>query len=218
VCAAPTPPAPAAEANAAAELATAYLRTDHSAFIAAASTPAAHAPTPPTDNNAYRTSIRHDNGVYSAIAATADHQSVFVGHALHKASHEHGDLELFSESRQVGAQNELQVGVLRAATPHSLSIGALHLSGTLEGDTARVNVGTHNDDGSHGFNIGAAATAIGAEGTVEYSGWSLTFGESLSVGGGFSSGGARDIDGDGATERCFKGSLGPLTLGVCTEL
>jgi len=142
---------------------------------------------------------------------------VFVAHALHKSNHEHRDLELASESRQVGAQNELQVGLLRAAT-NTFSLGGLHLSGNVEVGTARVTAGTHNDDGSHGFNLGATANAIGVEGTVEYSGWSLTLGESLSAGGGFSSGEARDIDGDGAPERCFKGSLGPYTVGFCTEL
>jgi len=41
---------------------------------------------------------------------------------------------------------------------------------------------------------------------------------SLSSGAGVSSGEDRDIDGDGVRERCFKGSLGPLTLGFCDEL
>jgi hypothetical protein len=142
---------------------------------------------------------------------------VFAAHALHKSDHEHGTLEIGSESQQVGAQNEYQVGVVRAGT-NTISLGGLRLSGNVETGTARVNAGTHNDDGSHGFNLGAAATAVGVEGTVEYSGWSLTLGESLSVGGGFSSGEGRDIDGDGAPERCFKGSLGPYTIGFCTEL
>jgi len=171
VCAAPSPPS-AAEANAAAELATAYLRTDHSAFLEASKAPGTPtSPTPETDNNAYRTTIRHDNGSYSAIGFTEDKQSVFVAHALHKSDDEHGTLEIASEY-----------------------------------------------DGSHGCNAGAAATAIGLEATVEYSGWSFTFGEALSMGGGFSSGEARDIDGDGSPERCFKGSLGPYTVGFCTEL
>jgi hypothetical protein len=216
VCTVSNPPS-AAEANAAAELATAYLRTDHSAFIEASKAPSTPTPTAPTDNNAYRTSIRHDNGAYSAIGFTEDQQSVFVGHAAHKSDHEHGNLEIASESRQVGAQNEFQVGALRAGT-RTIDLAGVHLTGSLEAGTARLNAGTHNDDGSHGFNAGAAATAVGVEATVEYSGWSLTLGESLSVGGGFSSGEARDIDGDGSPERCFKGSLGPYTIGVCTEL
>jgi len=217
VCAAPSPPSEP-EANAAAELATAYLRTDHSAFIEASKAPSAPpSPTPDTDNNAYRTTIRHDNGIYSAVGVTEDKQSAFVGHALHKSDHEHGTLEIDSESRQVGAQNEFQVGALRAGT-HTINQDGVHLTANLEAGTARVNLGTHNDDGSHGFNLGAAATSIGAEATVEYSGWSFTFGEAISAGGGFSSGGARDIDGDGKPERCFKGSLGPMTLGFCTEL
>jgi hypothetical protein len=217
LCAAPSP-ASEAEANAAAELATAYLRTDHSTFIEASKTPSPPTrPTPETDNNAYRTTVRHDNGTYSAISLTEDQQSTFVAHALHKSDHEHGTLELASESRQVGAQNEIQVGVLRAGT-HTINLDGVHLTATVETGTARFNAGTHNDDGSHGFNLGLAATSIGAEATVEYSGWSFTFGEALSAGGGFSSGGGRDIDGDGHPERCFKGSLGPLTLGFCTEL
>jgi hypothetical protein len=217
VCAAPSPPS-AADANAAAELATAYHRTDHSAFIEASKAPSPPTtPTPETDNNAYRTTLRHDNGTYSAIDFTEDKQSVFVAHAVHKSDHEHGTLELASESRQVGEQNEFQVGVLRAGT-HTIDLDGVHLTANVEAATARLNVGTHNDDGSHAFNAGASATAVGVETTVEYSGWSFTFGEALSVGGGFSSGEARDIDGDGSPERCFKGSLGPLTLGICTEL
>src|SRR5450631_2567297 len=93
VCAAPNPPSEQ-KANASAELATAYLRTDHSAFIEASKAPSTPAPTPPTDNNAYRTSVRHDNGAYSHIGFTEDQQSVFVAHALHKSNHEHGDLEV----------------------------------------------------------------------------------------------------------------------------
>ncbi|HEX3852989.1 MAG TPA: hypothetical protein VHW01_18630 [Polyangiaceae bacterium] len=216
VCAAPSPPSEA-DTNAAAELATAYLRTDHSAFIEASKAPSAPpSPTPETDNNAYRTTIRHDNGIYSHVGVTEDKQSAFAAVALHKSDHEHGTLELASFSEQVGAQHEFQVGLLRAGT-HSINLDGVHLTANFEAGTARVNGGTHNDDGSHGFNLGAGATAIGAEATVEYSGWSFTFGESLAVGGGFSSGEARDIDGDGRPERCFKGNLGPLTVGFCTE-
>jgi hypothetical protein len=117
---------------------------------------------------------------------------------------------------KAGPQNEAQIGLLQRTD--SATVGGLHLSTTLEAATARVNLGTHNDDGSKGVNAGAMATAVGTEVTAEYSGWSLTAGISASVGAAFSTGEGRDIDGDGKPERCFKGSFLIATLGVCTEL
>jgi hypothetical protein len=83
--------------------------------------------------------------------------------------------------------------------------------------TARANAGIHNDDGSEGANLGALATGAGVEATVGYSGWSVTAGASISAGVAVSSG-ERNVDGDDVPERCFKASIGPATLGFCSEL
>jgi hypothetical protein len=83
---------------------------------------------------------------------------------------------------------------------------------------ANAHLGSQNGDGSQGENVGAMATGIGVDGTVEYSGWSLTVGLSASLGASVSSGEGRDLDGDGKAERCFSVSFGPLTLGECDEL
>lgn len=115
-----------------------------------------------------------------------------------------------------GREFDLQAGVIHADGRSELR-GFL-LSGSADGATARVNLGSENDDGSEGCNVGAMATVVGVEGTVERDGWSATAGVSLSWGVAFSSGEGRDIDRDGKPEQCFKGSLGPLTFGVCTEL
>ncbi len=118
-------------------------------------------------------------------------------------------------SVQAGRQFDVQAGVEHLAE-QSESFG-FHVSGSLDVATVRANLGSENDDGSEGVNVGAMATAVGAEVTLEQNGTSVTMGASASLGIAFSSGAGRDVDGDGIPERCFKGSLGPLTLGVCTE-
>ena len=121
----------------------------------------------------------------------------------------------FASGHGPGLQFQPEVGASR--TTANAVLDGVHFSGTLDFATAGLHAGVENDDASHGANLGAAATLVGAEITVEYHGYSFTFGESVSVGGGFSSG-DRDVDGDGIRERCFKGSIGPLTFGFCDEL
>jgi hypothetical protein len=111
-------------------------------------------------------------------------------------------------------QKQIDLGSARA-TVHGTADG-VHLTGSLDVVDAGVHFGRVNDDGSRGENVGAMATVVGAEATAEYHGYSFTFGASLSFGASVSSG-DRDIDGDGVTDHCFKGSLGPLTFGECDE-
>jgi len=83
--------------------------------------------------------------------------------------------------------------------------------------SARAAIGAMNDDGSVGVNATLMATAAAAEGTLQYSGWSVTLGASLSMGAAVSDG-IRDIDRDGSPEQCRRLSIGPVTVGFCTEL
>jgi hypothetical protein len=122
----------------------------------------------------------------------------------------------FATKHGPGDQFQPELGASR--THFQETLDGVHLKGTLDVLTAGLHLGSLNDDGSRGENVGAAATLVGVEVTAEYRGYSFTFGESVSLGAGVSSGEERDIDGDGIRERCFKGSLGPLTLGFCDEL
>ena len=114
-------------------------------------------------------------------------------------------------------QVTLHGGLPRLHEEHG-NLGPIHMSSSIDALSAYANLGSQNDDGSKGENIGLGVTYLGAEATAEYSGWSLTLGVSSSLGGSISSGGGRDVDGDGAVERCFKLSLGPFTMGECDEL
>jgi hypothetical protein len=113
-------------------------------------------------------------------------------------------------------QVNLQVGLPRLESHRTL--GPAHLTGGIDVLNANAHLGSQNSDGSQGENVGAMATGIGVDGTVEYSGWSLTVGLSASLGASVSSGEGRDLDGDGKAERCFSVSFGPVTLGECDEL
>jgi len=98
------------------------------------------------------------------------------------------------------------------------SIGNLQV--TAKGDVlnASAHLGALNEDGSQGANGGAGANLANGEITLDYQGWSFSLGVGVSLGVGIASGEGRDLDGDGVPERCFKMSLGPLTLGECDEL
>jgi hypothetical protein len=98
------------------------------------------------------------------------------------------------------------------------TVGAVKVKGEVDFLQANAHLGSQNDDGSQGENIGAMATGVGTEVTAEYSGWSLTAGVSASMGASISSGEGRDLDNDGKEERCFTVSFGPFTLGECDEL
>jgi hypothetical protein len=125
------------------------------------------------------------------------------------------ELEIFSASAQLGSQNDVQAGLARIG--YSTARDEVNFAVSVEAMTARANAGTYNDDGTRGANLGGGATAVGIEATFGYAGWSVTAGAAVSAGASVSSG-ERNSDGDAVPERCFKGSVGPLTLGVCTEL
>ncbi|HEY8946714.1 MAG TPA: hypothetical protein VIM73_20870 [Polyangiaceae bacterium] len=169
----------------------------------------------PAGTNAGRTSERNSSESYVAAGQTRNGDWFAGAAALKTRDPATGfEAEVFTGSVQAGSQSELQAGLSRM----SFSAGRdLSLSTTFEAFTARANGGELNDDGSRGANLGIGAAAVGAEATVSYSGWSLTAGAAVSLGFSVSSG-ERDADGDGSLERCFKGSIGFATLGVCTEL
>ena len=113
-------------------------------------------------------------------------------------------------------QLDLQTGIPRIQAHATL--GSAQLTGSIDILTANAHLGSLNADGSRGENIGAGATLLGGELNIDYHGWSLTIGVAASPGISISSGGGRDLDGDGIQERCFAMSLGPFTLGECDEL
>jgi len=98
------------------------------------------------------------------------------------------------------------------------ALGELQLGASVDLDSVDAHLGSRNEDGSYGANVGIGQSLIEGKVTADYHGWSLTIGASVSAGGSISSGEGRDIDGDGIRERCFQMSLGPLTLGECDEL
>jgi len=113
-------------------------------------------------------------------------------------------------------QLDFQTGIPQLADHGTL--GNLHV--TAKGDllNASAHLGVLNEDGSHGANGGASANLVNGEVTLDYKGWSFSLGLGVSLGGSLASGGGRDLDADGVPERCFKMTLGPLTLGECDEL
>jgi len=115
-------------------------------------------------------------------------------------------------SGQIDLQTGIPQGVDRG------TIGDLHV--TARGDllNAGAHVGSLNEDGSHGANVGAGVNLLNGEVDLDYKGYSFALGLGASLGGSISSGEGRDLDGDGIPERCFKMTLGPLTLGECDEL
>ena len=171
---------------------------------------------PRSDNNAARTSSRDAGGVYAESGHTSNGDGVFAGVAAlkHHDSKSGVDVEVFSASAQFGAQTELQAGLARIGASHQGEF--LDVNVSAEFLTARANGGIHNDDDSHGANLGLGATGAGVELTLSRSGWSLTGGVAASLGGAVSSG-DRNIDGDETPEKCFKLSVGPATVGFCTE-
>lgn len=166
-------------------------------------------PGPAANNNAQRTDERSGVAPYLSAGSTTAGDSVYVGAALIKGRESGAGIEVLSASIQVGAQTEVQVGFQRMAGTRGT------LTGSVETFALRGNVGTHNDDGSVGLNIGASATAVGFEGTAGGAS-SVTYGVGAGVGAGVSVG-ARDVDRDGKTELCARLSLGPVTAGVCLE-
>lgn len=166
------------------------------------------------DNRDYRAFIRDQREAGQPDAAGAS-KDVVAGSVMTHSS-QGSDVHALYASVRHDQQFDVQVGVLHADRRGEQA--GFHLSSSVDVSTLRANLGGDNDDGTTGFNLGVMATVGGTEATIERSGWSATFGVSASAGVFISSGEGRDIDGDGVPERCFKGSIGPLTLGVCTEL
>jgi hypothetical protein len=172
-------------------------------------------PTPSTDNNASRTTVRQSVTPYAEAGTTQDSTSVYAGAALVK-THLPGDndLELMSGSGQVGIESEVQASAARG----TLTSGMFLFDAAVSADllTLRLNLGIQNDDGSVGANIGGTAELVGVEVTASRSGWSATFGLSASAGAAASVG-FRDADGDGREELCGKISIPAVTVGLCAE-
>jgi hypothetical protein len=170
----------------------------------------------PADTNTLRTAERDSSEVYVAVGTTRNGGPLAAVAALKTRESRSGiEAEVFTASAQLGDQNEFQAGLARVG--YSTAQDRVNFAVSVEALTARANVGTYNDDGTRGANLGAGATAVGIEATLGYSGWSLTAGAAISAGASVSSG-ERNSDADEVPERCFKGTIGPLTLGVCTEL
>jgi hypothetical protein len=125
------------------------------------------------------------------------------------------EMDVFSAYAKTGGQTG--VGVRMAKVGVSSDNGANNAS--MDVFSATVNGGTRNRDGSRGVNADISATAIAAEGTLGYSGNSVTGG--LSIGLGANAGvGIRDQDGDGSSELCVNASLKILLgaqVGFCVE-
>ncbi|HWZ87950.1 MAG TPA: hypothetical protein VNW92_03845 [Polyangiaceae bacterium] len=181
-----------------------YSQKDYSALIASSSAAGSTSSSAPSTGGGTFYVETHDT--------PDDHSVLGAVWAKHGPT---GHVEILSASVQAGAEEGAQIGVAHAAG--QTSVLGLNVSGSADAATLRINLGERNDDGSTGANVAALATLGGAELTVEHSGWSGTFGLSASLGAAVSSG-TRDVDGDGVPERCFKASIGPATLGVCTEL
>jgi hypothetical protein len=179
----------------------------------APSLPAATSPSVSSaNNNAQRTTERSGIAPYAAAGKIAAGDSLYVGVAGLKGRDPKSGLEVevLSASEQKGLQLESQAALVR--------LGQAKAAGSfnIEAFTLRATHGIHNDDGSTGYNIGALATALGGEVTLNHGADSLTLGLSAGVGAAGSVG-LRDIDGDGEHEVCVKASIAEFTLGACVE-
>ena len=153
---------------------------------------------------------------YADTGVTTSGDIAYAGAALLKGRDAKSGLgvEVIGISGQAGAQNE--VSLVEARLSASTTLPA-HLSGTIDVLTAHGGAGTYNTDGSRGLNVGMTAIGVGAEGTVEISGWSGTLGASLGVGAEASIG-LRDADQDGRAEICARAVFAWWTVGGCAEL
>lgn len=170
-------------------------------------------PTAGASRNAARTTERGAlEGSYAAAGVTHDGRSAFAGVALVKGGTKNGlEAEAGSLSVQAGLQNEAQATFVRAG------VSGERGAASLETLTANVHAGIDNSDGSVGLNVGASATLVGTEATLQHSGNSFTVGlaAGLGVGGHF---GVRDQDKNGKPEICFRATAGPVTIGGCNEV
>lgn len=168
---------------------------------------------PPANTSAQRTSER-EISPYADYGVTASGDSVFAGAAAIKGRDAKTgvEAEAFSVSGQLGMQSEAQAAMARVGW--SSDDGRQNAS--MDIFTARANAGVYNTDGSVGLNLGASATAVGVEGTANYSGWSLTGGLAVSA-GAEGHVGIRDSDKDGSKELSIRVSVMFFTVGVGLE-
>jgi hypothetical protein len=167
-----------------------------------------YAPKPPvvrsgpnTQDNEARTQSRPASS-YAKAGVTSTGDGVHVGAAALKGTKPNGDgIELFTASGQVGAQTEVQAGVLRGSTSR----------GAVEFLTARAAAGIHNPDGSTGVNLSVGAKVLGGKiklgsGSVATGAASLGIGVKGSVG-------IREQN--GKKEVCFSAQVGPFEIADC---
>lgn len=153
---------------------------------------------------------------YAEVGVTPSGDGVYAGAAVLKGRDAKSGVgvEIMGVSGQAGAQNEVSWTEARLSASATLPA---HVSGTIDVLTAHAGVGTHNADGSRGLNVGMTGIGVGAEGTVEISGWSGTLGASLGL-GAEASVGLRDADHDGRAEICARAVFAWWTVGGCAEL
>jgi hypothetical protein len=167
------------------------------------------------ETNAERTTAR-EAGPFAEASVTSSGDSIYVAAAAIKGRDSNSgiEIEVFSTSAQVGSEFEAQVGAARLGA--SSDDGANSVG--MDVFTARAAMGVHNADGSFGWNAGALATAIGAEGTLRLgTASSVTGGAAIGVGLEASLG-LRDADGDKEPEVCGRLVIGPVTAGLCLEM
>jgi hypothetical protein len=153
---------------------------------------------------------------YAEMNVTPSGDSIYLAGAAIKGRDSNSgiEVEVFTASAQLGGQMEAQLGAARIGA--SDDDGASSIG--VDVFTARAAMGVHNADGSLGWNAGATAVAVGAEGTVQFgSASSLTAGASVGVGFEGSIG-LRDADGDNQPELCGRAVVGWATLGLCLEM
>ena len=175
-------------------------------------------PPPPSPNSCSGPEPQVEDTASDAARSLASH-FLRIDHSALIAAATEAESSAESEGPTAsGSDDQILISVGMQRRERHGSLGALHLTGALDLYNANFHLGSQNDDGSKGENFGLGYTSQGVEATAEYKGWSLTAGVAESIGFSISSGEARDIDGDGVRERCFKMSLGPFTLGECDEL
>ncbi len=123
-------------------------------------------------------------------------------------------VEAGNVSATAGKDKDVQLNGLRVT--RSVTVGGFHYSSTADLGSVRANLGTHNDDGSVGGNLGIGGDAVGDESTIDTGYGSVTYGESVSDGVSGSLG-VRDADHDGKPEYCAKFSVPAFTIGACIE-
>lgn len=172
----------------------------------------------PATTDAKRGSARTDFAPRADAGVTSSGDSVYANASMLRGRDPQTGVEadLMRASARAGAQTDVSAGM--ASVGVSSENGGK--SARLDVMTAQAGSGIRNPDGSTGFNVGATATAVGVEGTLESGGWSATAGISISKGFAASIG-TRDQDRDGAGELCVRvsGGVGLVgaTLGVCAE-